>query len=81
MPVAKLRANSTPDAMKSLEGNDSIDTFIRQAIGKEPFLSYPRTVDPQVQWVQLLQALEQPGSSKFSSGTKIISQYKGGSIL
>ncbi|PSR93461.1 Serine/arginine repetitive matrix protein [Actinidia chinensis var. chinensis] len=60
MPVAKLRANSTPDAMKSLEGNDSIDTFIRQAIGKEPFLSYPRTVDPQVQWVQLLQALEQP---------------------
>ena len=76
MPVAKLRANITPESMKSLEGNDSIDTFIRQAIGKEPCVSYPRTVEPPVQWIQLLQALDQPGSSKFFSGPKIISQYK-----
>ncbi|PSS33059.1 Receptor-mediated endocytosis protein [Actinidia chinensis var. chinensis] len=46
--------------MKSLEGNESIDTFIRQAIGKEPSVSYPRTVEPPVQWIQLLQALDQP---------------------
>ncbi|KAK9292755.1 hypothetical protein L1049_020735 [Liquidambar formosana] len=58
MPVAKLRAYSTPDAMKS-EGNDSLDTFIRQAIGKEPFLSFSRGGDSPVQWIQLLHALDQ----------------------
>uniref|UniRef100_A0A5B7ARF1 C2H2-type domain-containing protein n=1 Tax=Davidia involucrata TaxID=16924 RepID=A0A5B7ARF1_DAVIN len=59
MPVAKLRPNSTPDAMKSEEGNDSLDTFIRQAIGKEPYLSFSRTGDSPVQWIQLLHALDQ----------------------
>ncbi|KAA8539932.1 hypothetical protein F0562_026624 [Nyssa sinensis] len=59
MPVAKLRSNSTPDAMKSEEANDSLDTFIRQAIGKEPSLSFSRTGDSPVQWIQLLHALDQ----------------------
>ncbi|XP_059667108.1 uncharacterized protein LOC132312662 isoform X2 [Cornus florida] len=45
--------------MKSEEGNDSLDTIIRQAIGKEPLLSFPRTGDSPVQWIQLLHALDQ----------------------
>ncbi|CAN1264683.1 hypothetical protein LINPERPRIM_LOCUS12021, partial [Linum perenne] len=59
MPVAKLKAANTADAMKSEDGNDSLDTFIRQAMGKEPLLSFPRTNDNPVQWIQLLQALDQ----------------------
>lgn len=59
MPVAKLLASSTPDAMKAEEGNDSLDTFIRQAVGKEPFFSFSRTGDSPVQWIQLLHALDQ----------------------
>ncbi|KAG5558609.1 hypothetical protein RHGRI_008529 [Rhododendron griersonianum] len=59
MPVAKLRGSSTPDAMKSEEGNDSLDTYVRQAVGKEPFLSFSRTGDSPVQWIQLLHALDQ----------------------
>ncbi|KAK3037182.1 hypothetical protein RJ639_030075 [Escallonia herrerae] len=60
MPVAKLTEIGAPDAMKSEEGNDSLDTIIRQAIGKEPFLSFSRTGDSPVQWIQLLHALDQP---------------------
>ncbi|XP_058205945.1 uncharacterized protein LOC131319613 isoform X1 [Rhododendron vialii] len=59
MPVAKLRGSSNPDAMKSEEGNDSLDTYVRQAVGKEPFLSFSRTGDSPVQWIQLLHALDQ----------------------
>lgn len=58
MPIVKLRPSGTPDAMKS-EGNDSLDTFIKQAIGKEPPLSFSRTGDNPVQWIQLLHALDQ----------------------
>ncbi|CAN0891735.1 hypothetical protein LINGRAHAP2_LOCUS17141 [Linum grandiflorum] len=58
MPVVKQKAITT-DVMKSEEGNDSLDTFIRQAMGKEPLLSFPRTNDNPVQWIQLLQALDQ----------------------
>ncbi|XP_052201262.1 uncharacterized protein LOC127807449 [Diospyros lotus] len=62
MPVPKLRASCTPDAMRSKEGNDSLDTFIRQAIGNDPFLSFSRTGDSQGQLFHLLhQAFEQPG--------------------
>lgn len=68
MPVAKLRGSSTPDAMKSEEGNDSLDTYVRQAVGKEPILSFSRTGDSPVQWIQLLHALDQQGTSKFSCG-------------
>ncbi|CAL5407839.1 unnamed protein product [Camellia sinensis] len=69
MPVVKLRPSGTPDAMKS-EGNDSLDTFIKQAIGKEPPLSFSRTGDNPVQWIQLLHALDQQGTSKVSIGLK-----------
>ncbi|XP_040930391.1 uncharacterized protein [Gossypium hirsutum] len=59
MPVAKLKATSSADVMKSEEPNDSLDTFIRQAIGKEPLLSFSRAGDSSVQWIQLLHALDQ----------------------
>lgn len=61
MPVAKLTASGTPNVMKTEERNDSVDTIIRQAIGKEPLLSFPRAGDNPVQWIQLLQALDQQG--------------------
>ncbi|KAK1409135.1 hypothetical protein QVD17_35660 [Tagetes erecta] len=60
MPVAKLLGTSTPDAMKSDEGNDSLDTFIRQAVGKEPLFSFSRTGDSPTQWIQLLHTFDQP---------------------
>ncbi|KAL8557175.1 hypothetical protein ACS0TY_004577 [Phlomoides rotata] len=62
MPAAKLSASGTLNSMKSEEvnGSDSLDTFIRQAIGKEPLLPSPRTSDSPVQWIQLLNALDQP---------------------
>lgn len=63
MPISKVKASSNPDAMKS-EGNDSVDTIIRQAIGKEPFLSFSRTGDSPVQLIQLLHALDQQGIGK-----------------
>ncbi|KAF6140664.1 hypothetical protein GIB67_013957 [Kingdonia uniflora] len=44
---------------KPEEGNDSLDTFIRQTIGREPVLSFTRAGDSPVQWIQLLHALEQ----------------------
>ncbi|GMI95432.1 hypothetical protein like AT4G25610 [Hibiscus trionum] len=59
MPVAKLKAANSADVMKSEEPNDSLDTFIRQAIGKEPLLSFSRAGDSSVQWIQLLHALDQ----------------------
>ncbi|KAK9060878.1 hypothetical protein SSX86_018058 [Deinandra increscens subsp. villosa] len=60
MPVAKLLGTSTPDTMKSDEGADSLDTFIRQAVGKEPLFSFSRTADSPTQWIQLLHTFEQP---------------------
>nr|XP_009758253.1 PREDICTED: uncharacterized protein LOC104210967 isoform X3 [Nicotiana sylvestris] len=60
MPVAKLRIGGTSDAMKADEVNDSLDTFIRQAMGKEPLLSFPRTGEGPVQWIQWLNSLDQP---------------------
>lgn len=59
MPVAKLSIGATPAAMKADEGNDPLDTLIRQAIGKEPLFSFSRTGDGPVQWIQLLNGLEQ----------------------
>ncbi|KAJ7974168.1 putative C2H2-like zinc finger protein [Quillaja saponaria] len=59
MPFAKLKASNSPDFMKAEEGNDSLDTIIRQAIGKEPFLSFSRAGESPVQWIQLLHALDQ----------------------
>ncbi|KAD0611559.1 hypothetical protein E3N88_43983 [Mikania micrantha] len=60
MPVAKLLGTSTPDAMKSDEGNDSLDTIIRQAVGKEPLYSFSRNGDSPTQWIQLLHTFDQP---------------------
>ncbi|KAK2653904.1 hypothetical protein Ddye_013760 [Dipteronia dyeriana] len=59
MPVAKLKASNTTEVVKAEEGNESLDTFIKQAIGKEPLLSFSRNGDSSVQWIQLLQALDQ----------------------
>ena len=65
MPVAKLKAPNTTEVVKAEEGNESLDTFIKQAIGKEPLLSFSRNGDSSVQWIQLLQALDQQGTCKF----------------
>ncbi|XP_010241876.1 PREDICTED: uncharacterized protein LOC104586368 isoform X2 [Nelumbo nucifera] len=66
MPMPTPRDYSTADTMrpeqkvgKPEEGSDSLDSFIRQAIGREPFLSFPRAGDSPVQWIQLLHALDQ----------------------
>lgn len=60
MPVAKLNTGGTPDAMKADEVNNSLDTFIRQAMGKEPL---PRTGEGgPVHWMQWLHSMDQPGN-------------------
>ncbi|XP_044468699.1 uncharacterized protein LOC123198138 isoform X2 [Mangifera indica] len=74
MPVAKLKASNTTDVVKVEEGNESLDTFIKQAIGKESLLSFSRNGDSSVQWIQLLQALDQqelPGWPFLSTPMKI----------
>ncbi|XP_047328407.1 uncharacterized protein LOC124931875 [Impatiens glandulifera] len=47
------------DTTKLEDGNDNIDAIIKQAIGREPVLSFPRTGESPVQWIQLLHALDQ----------------------
>lgn len=67
MPLAKLNTTGTLNAIKS-EGNDSLDTFIGQtATAKEPFLSFSRPGESPVQWIQLLHALDQPGTARIFS--------------
>ncbi|XP_026379679.1 uncharacterized protein LOC113274531 isoform X1 [Papaver somniferum] len=65
MPAANLRSSNNLDAMmfgqnlvKADETNDSLDTFIRQAIGKEPVLPYSRAADSPIQWIQFLSSLD-----------------------
>ncbi|PWA35441.1 release factor [Artemisia annua] len=53
-------AVSLQDAMNSEEGNDSLDNFVRQAVGKQPLFSFSRTEDSPTQWVQLLHRFDQP---------------------
>lgn len=65
MALPKIKASGAADAMKVDDGNDSLDTFISQAIGKEPFLSFSRANDNPVQWIQLLHALDQQGTQVF----------------
>lgn len=74
MPIPNLKAANTLDVMKSEEGNDSLDAVIRQAIGKEPFLSFPKAGDSSVQFIQLLQALEQQGMSLLMVSTSYASR-------
>lgn len=64
MPIAKLKASNSLDAMKSEEGNDSLDTIIRQ-VAKEPSISFSRAGDSPVPWIQLLHALDQQGTSNY----------------
>ena len=79
MSAAKIKAYSTSDAMKSegklvkpeKEGQDTLDNIIRQAIGKDPFLSFSRASDNPVQWIQLLHALDQQGINKVSRSSKV----------
>ncbi|KAL2920717.1 Zinc finger and BTB domain-containing protein 17, partial [Bienertia sinuspersici] len=59
MPLPKIKASGAADAMKLDDGSESLDTYIRQAIGKEPFHSFSRANDSPVQWIQLLHALDQ----------------------
>ncbi|XP_049369446.1 uncharacterized protein LOC125834335 isoform X1 [Solanum verrucosum] len=57
MPVAKLNTGGTPDAKKIADQvNNSLDIFIRQAMGKEPL---PRTGEGPVQWMQWLNYMDQ----------------------
>lgn len=71
MSMAKVSTYRAPDAITDQrtahlerEGQDSLDNFIIQAIGKEPYLSFSRPGDSSIQWIQLLHALEQQGSVK-----------------
>lgn len=79
MSAANLRDYGSPDTMKSegklvkpeKEGQDTLDSIIRQAIGKDPFLSFSRAGDNPVQWIQLLHALDQQGSSKVPRSSEV----------
>lgn len=51
------------DAMILGVGNDVQDALLRQTIGIQPYISFPRTNDGPVQWVQLLNGSDQQGSS------------------
>lgn len=48
-----------------------LDHFIRQAIGKESFLSYTRPSENPGQWVQWLETFDQKSVNKFSKGSKV----------
>ncbi|VVA92648.1 unnamed protein product [Arabis nemorensis] len=49
------------ELVKQQDGNDSLDMLIRRAVGKDPFLSFPRPENSPVQLFQLLHTLERPG--------------------
>ncbi|KAJ8543102.1 hypothetical protein K7X08_005625 [Anisodus acutangulus] len=59
-------AMKAPDVMKMDEVNESFDVVIRQAMGKEPLLSLPRTGESPVQWIQWLHSIEQPDGAGWS---------------
>ncbi|KAL5567970.1 hypothetical protein UlMin_024545 [Ulmus minor] len=63
MPIPNLKATSTLDVTRSEDANDSLDTIIKQAIGREPMLSFSRTGNNSVQLMQLLHALDPQGLS------------------
>lgn len=67
MSVRKVKACSTLSATNPEQ--DSIDSLIRQAIGKEPFLSLSRSGDSPVHLIQLLHAFDQQGSDKVSKSS------------
>ncbi|XP_010537173.1 PREDICTED: uncharacterized protein LOC104811971 isoform X2 [Tarenaya hassleriana] len=59
MAIAKSNPYNSMDLVKQ-DGNDSLDMLIRRAVGKEPFLSFPRPENNPVQLFQLLHAFDQP---------------------
>lgn len=61
MSIAKVKNSSVLNGMKLEEGNDSLNTLVRQAIGTEPFLSFPRSADSSIQWFQFLNSLDNQG--------------------
>ncbi|CAN6462299.1 unnamed protein product [Victoria cruziana] len=83
MPLTKSRSSSDmtkPDQKVSRpgkEGHDPFDNIIRQTIGKEPFMSFSRAGENHVQWIQLLHALDQQGTSKLSKGLKAVNGVDG----
>ncbi|KAE9611314.1 hypothetical protein Lal_00011570 [Lupinus albus] len=56
MAIARLTASGTPHVMETEDINDSLDNVIR----KDSLLSFPRAGDNPIQWVQLLNALDNP---------------------
>lgn len=76
MSVTKVRACSSIDAMlpeqQSLkpekEGQDPLDNIIKQAIGKESFLSFSSAGDGPVRWMHLF---NHQGSTKVAKGSRV----------
>lgn len=62
MPVGTLSTGGALSSMIPEEGSDALDTLIKQAIGRDHLLPFSRTSDSPVQWIQLLNGLDQPGS-------------------
>lgn len=53
------------------EGHDSLDNFIRQAIGKDSFQSFSTASDYRRQWIQSFQTSDQQGTNKLHQGPKV----------
>ncbi|KAJ0966665.1 hypothetical protein J5N97_023582 [Dioscorea zingiberensis] len=78
MSVAKVRAFSSTDAMNTeqkigraeKESHDSFENILKNPM-KDPFLPLSRDGDSSVQWIQLLHALDQQGSSRMSKDSKV----------
>lgn len=61
--MATLNIGGTPNAMKADELNNSLDTFIRQAMRKEPL---QRMGEGPAQWMQWLHSMDQSDISGWS---------------
>lgn len=79
MSVAKVSVGSTPDSVvlernsmkPEREEQDSLENFTRQGIEKQPLFSFSRAGDSSSQWLNLLQGIDQPGSSRVSESPKL----------
>ncbi|XP_078427530.1 C2H2-like zinc finger protein isoform X2 [Wolffia australiana] len=77
MSMAKVSTYRAPDAIidkrngqLEREVHHPFDNVIIQATGREPFLSFSHPGDNSIQWIQLLNALEQQGTVKKGSRTE-----------
>ena len=68
---AATKPKASHGTMDVVKTEDRMDTIIRQAIGREPFVSFPRATDSRVQLTQLIHALDQQGVSNSFSGSNI----------